>query len=215
MIKKILKENYFYLIILLILIIVFSLIMRSSLHDKIIVFDKKVIDYINNNRSNALVSFFKVLTNFGGFIIPCCILIIILLFNNNRWIFILQTACYSFAGIITYIAKLLAGRARPEIALIKMPISYSFPSGHTLTSIVFYTLLCYLLTYNTKSKYKHLFMVFSVVLALLIAVSRVYLGVHFLSDVLGGLIIAIPCLLMCINIINKNFKEKLVDVLKK
>ena len=207
MAKKILKENLIYLIIILLLVIGFSIIMRSSLHDKIILFDQKIIDIINNNRSDIFDNIFKVLTRFGGFVIPCIILVLILIFNNNRWIFLLQGCCYTIAGIITYISKLLAGRERPDIAIIKMPTSYSFPSGHTLTSIVFYTILLFLLTYNFK--YKKLLMIIGFIFGLLIAFSRVYLGVHYFSDVVGGFILAVPCLLMFINIINKNFKEKL------
>ena len=207
MAKKIIKENYIYLIIILLLIVTFSIIMRSSLHDKIIIFDKKVIDFIANNRSDLSNNVFKVLTRFGGALIPCIILVILLIFNKNRWKFLLLGCSYLISGVITYVSKLLAGRQRPEIAVIKMPSSLSFPSGHTLTSIVFYTILLYLLSYKTK--YNKLFVIIGFVFALLIATSRVYLGVHYFSDVIGGLIIAIPCLLMCINIINKNFKEKL------
>ena len=207
MIKKIFKENYLYLIIIVLLVVVSSIIMRSSLHDKIILFDKKIIDLINNNLNNTLVSIFKVLTNFGDFYIPCIILILILIFNNNRWVFLLQGGCYALTGIITYIAKLLAARPRPELAIIKMPSSFSFPSGHTLTSIVFYSILCYLLAYNYKNK--KIVTIIGFIFALLIGVSRIYLGVHYFSDVIGGIVIGIVCLLMFINIINKNFKEKL------
>ena len=207
MIKKIIKENYIYLIIILLLVTVLSIIMRSSLHDKIIIFDKKVISLITNNLSNTIVSILKVLTHFGGFIIPCIILIIVLIFNNNRFIFLFQAGSYAIAGIITYISKLIVARPRPEMALIKIPSSYSFPSGHTLTSIVFYTMLFYLLTYHMK--HKRIFMIIGFIFALLIASSRIYLGVHYFSDVIGGLIIGIPCLLMCINIIKKNFGDKL------
>lgn len=207
MIKKILKENYIYLIIILLLVTILSIIMRSSLHDKIIIFDKKIISIITNNISNTIASIFKVLTHFGGAIIPCIILLILLIFIKNKYIFFLQGGSYAIAGIITYIAKLIVARPRPEIALIKIPSSYSFPSGHTLTSIVFYTILFYLLTYHMK--HKRVFMTIGFIFALLIASSRVYLGVHYFSDVIGGLIIGIPCLLMCRNIIKKNFGDKL------
>ena len=157
MAKKILKENYVYLIIIFLLVIVFSIIMRSSLHDKIILFDKRVIEFVNNNISSGIVNIFKILTRFGGFVIPCIILLLLLLLNKNKWIFLLQGCSYGIAGIVTYFAKLLAARPRPDEAIIKMPSSYSFPSGHTLTSIVFYTMLFYLLTYN--SKHKRLYMI--------------------------------------------------------
>lgn len=208
MIKKIFKENYIYLIIILLLVTIFSIVMRSSLHDKIILFDKKIINLVNRNVSSSVVNIFKVLTRFGGFVIPCIILIILLIFHKNKWIFILQSCSYAIAGIITYLSKLLAARPRPEIAIIKIPKSFSFPSGHTLTSIVFYTMLCYLLTYNMKNR--KVIMIIGFIFALLIASSRVYLGVHYFSDIVGGFIIAIPCLLMCINIIRKNYKDKLV-----
>ena len=207
MIKKVFKENYFYLIIIILLVIVSSIVMNSSLHDRIILFDNKIIDLISNHLSNTIVSLFNVLTNFGDFYIPGIILILILIFNNNRWIFLLQSCSYALAGIITYIAKLLTARPRPELAMIKIPSSFSFPSGHTLTSLVFYTLLLYLLLY--KSKYRNLFMIIGFAFSLLIAITRVYLGVHYFSDVVGGILIGIPCLLMCINIIRKNFKEKI------
>ncbi len=207
MIKKIIKENFIYLIIILLLVLTFSAIMRSSLHDKIILFDKEIIKLVSNNINSTLVSIFKILTKFGGAVIPCIILLILLIFHKNKWITLLQGCSYGIAGIITYVSKLLAARPRPEMAIIKIPSSFSFPSGHTLTSIVFYTILCYLLAY--KNKNRNIFMICGFIFALLIASSRVYLGVHYFSDVIGGLIIAIPCLLMCINIINKNFSNKL------
>ena len=133
----------------------------------------------------------------------------ILIFLKNKWIFYLQTSCYAIAGIITYISKLLAARPRPVEALIKIPSSYSFPSGHTLTSLVFYFMLVFLLTYKIDKKKRVIYLLLTFVLSLNIAFSRVYLGVHYFSDVLGGIIIAIPCLYLFMNIINKNYSKKI------
>jgi membrane-associated phospholipid phosphatase len=66
----------------------------------------------------------------------------------------LQAGSYLVAGGIAFIVKILAGRERPIEALIEIPFTKSFPSGHTLTSIVFYMMLVYLLTYHYKKLFK-------------------------------------------------------------
>ena len=210
MIKKILKENYIYLIIICLMMILFSIIMRSSLHDKIILFDYKIINLVNTLLNDKIVNVFKIITFFGDFYIPCTILVCILLFFKNKWVFLLQGSGYLLAGIITYLAKLFVGRARPIEALIEIPKSFSFPSGHTLTSIVFYVLLCFILTYNMSIKKRRILIIITFIFVLLIAASRVYLGVHYISDIIGGVLIGVPVLLMCLNIINKNFSNKLL-----
>lgn len=210
MAKKILKENWIYLLIIAVLIIIMSIIMRSSLSEKISLFDHKVIDFIKNIHNDSIISFFKILTNFGDFYIPCVILVCILIFVKNKLVFLLQGSGYLFAGILTYISKLIVARPRPIEALIKLPKSYSFPSGHTLTSFVFYMILLYLLTYKKSTKTKFIFVVIGTILSLLVAFSRVYLGVHYFSDVVGGVILAVPCVLMIKNVINKNFDKKLL-----
>ena len=209
MTKKLKIENYICIIMLILLIVVFSIIMRSPLHDKIVIFDNKVFNFFNNINNEGLTTFFKIITNFGDFYIPCIILVLLLIFHNNRYVFLFQGFGYLFAGIITYIAKLAAGRPRPTEALIKIPSSYSFPSGHTLTSIVFYVLLIYLLIFNLDRTKRHIIMGLSLIFACIIAVSRIYLGVHYFSDVLGGVIISIPCLYLIRNVILLKFQDKL------
>lgn len=209
MVKKIVKENKIYLIILLFLIIVLSIIMRSSLHDQIIILDNKIIEFVRDIVDSRLTSFFHFMTNSGVFYIPIIILVCIFMFIKNKWYFCIQLAGYAFAGLVSYIAKLIVARPRPLEALIKMPSTYSFPSGHTLTSLVFYCLLFYLLTIKSKRSIKIIGFIFSLLLISIVALSRIYLGVHYFSDVLGGFIIGIPCVLMIVNIIEKNFKEKL------
>ena len=209
MIKKILNENKYLFIILIIVIALLSIIMRSSIHEKIMMFDSKVIFFISNLIDIRLTNLFKYMTNFGDIYIPFLILVCIFVFIKNKWYFYLQSGTYLFAGIITYISKLIVSRPRPVSALIDIPKSFSFPSGHTLTSFVFYSFLCYLLTINIPKKYKPIFYIFYGIMILIIAMSRIYLGVHYFSDVIGGFIIGIICLIICINITEKNFKERL------
>ena len=209
MIKKILKENIYYLTFLIILILISAFIMKTNIYNYVISFDNLIIKFNSNLLNTYLTLLFHIITYFGDFYIPILIIMCILLFIKNKWYFYTLTSGYLFSGIIVYLSKLLIGRPRPLNALINIPKSFSFPSGHTLTSLVFYYLLCYLLTINKSKKTKIISYIITSILVFLIASSRIYLGVHYFSDVIGGIIIGIICILLIINIIEKNFKEKL------
>ena len=142
MIKKILKENVIYIILIIFFIMFFSIIMKTAIHDKVIILDNKVIEIVNSIIHTKLVGIFKVLTFLGDYYVPSIILVLLLILFKNKRIFLFQGCGYALAGIITYLSKIIISRQRPPFALIDIPKSYSFPSGHTLTSIVFYVLLC-------------------------------------------------------------------------
>ena len=94
-------------------------------------------------------------------------------------------ACF----LSTYFLKYELERPRPEHAFY-LETSFSFPSGHASMSVVLYGMLAYLLVKRFKKmRQKMLVIVPSVLLVLLIGASRIYLDVHYLSDVLGGLLL--------------------------
>ena len=209
MIKKALKENYLYLLSIIILTILFFVIGKTDIYNKILDFDYKVIEIISNIYDPKIESLMTFITKFGEWYIPTAIIVCIFLFVKNKLYSYILIVNYAVIGLITFIVKSIIMRPRPLVALIEIPLSYSFPSGHTLTSIFFYILLWYLITLNKNNKIKiPLFILFSL-LAILVSFSRIYLGVHYFSDVMGGIIYSIPCLLCTLNILNKNFKEKL------
>lgn len=183
--------------------------MNLSIQESIVSFDYKFINFMNRYNNDTISSLFIFITNFGDFYIPLFILFCIFVFVKNKWYFFVESGGYLLAGIITYISKLLASRPRPIEALIKIPSSFSFPSGHTLTSIVFYGLLFYLISIRSSKLVKIISFILALLIICVVAISRIYLGVHYFTDVVGGFIIGIPCLMMIINIIEKNFKEKL------
>lgn len=85
--------------------------------------------------------------------------------------------------------KLLFARVRPalEVARIPIPETYSFPSGHALTSLLFFGSLAFLIVLHEKSlRRAALATVLCTLAALTIALARVYLGVHYLGDVVGS-----------------------------
>ena len=210
MIKKVLKENWIYMLIIILLIVSFIVIKNSSLYKSIVNFDYKVIEFFGNINDKRLTAAMNFITNFGDWYIPIIIIVCIFLFLKNKWYFYLISGSYLFSGIVVFITKNLVQRPRPLEALIRIPSSFSFPSGHTLTSLVFYMTLFYLMTEKSNKFIRIVFGLLFCFLIAIVAFSRVCLGVHFFSDVVGGFILGIPCLLCSINIIEKNFKEKLV-----
>lgn len=111
--------------------------------------------------------------------------------------------CLLVTGIIVYVAKLLFHRPRPLHALI-LETDYSFPSGHAAIAVALYGFIGYLL----YKKYKHptarfFIMLATLLIILLIASSRLYLGVHYFSDIIAGIIVGTSSLLFFIRLQNK------------
>ncbi len=92
--------------------------------------------------------------------------------------------------LLNKILKALVARPRPEVLKIVQEKGYSFPSGHSMVSTGFYGFLIYLIYKNIKNKkIKYPLIVVLSLLILLIGISRVYLGAHYATDVIGGWII--------------------------
>lgn len=105
---------------------------------------------------------------------------------------------------LNQILKLIFQRERPiGYRLIEMT-GYSFPSGHAMVSMAFYGLLIYIIYRLVKNKkVRNTLIIINVLIIILIGISRVYLGVHYLSDVLTGYSISIIYLLLLIKLLNK------------
>ena len=106
--------------------------------------------------------------------------------------------------LLNRILKTIVARPRPSVLRLVVEKGYSFPSGHAMVSMGFYGFLIYLVCVNIKNKkVKYPLIVLLGLLILSIGLSRIYLGVHYFTDVIGGFIIAIIYLVVFIKFIYK------------
>ena len=96
----------------------------------------------------------------------------------------------SMAGslVLNQSLKLIFQRPRPQLAWAQVQPEYSFPSGHAMNSIVFYVAVALIVWALWGRRAGLIVTVLAVVLALLIGTSRIYLGYHYFTDVVGGLL---------------------------
>lgn len=210
MIKKVVKENYKYIIVLFLTIVLFYVLRITNEFRLFKTLDQNVADFIKNNFSSNLEKIFNFTSDFIGIYTLIIIIVCILLKFKNKLYIKLTLVTYTFTLLITSISKIIISRPRPLIEVTATIDKYSFPSGHTLVSFVMYYFMAYILTINSDKYTKIAYYIISTILVFTVAFSRLYLGVHYFTDVIGAIIFGIVILLMIINIIKKNFKEKLV-----
>ncbi len=146
----------------------------------------------------------KFITNFGGAIFLIGIAVILFIVIKNKKIGISIITNLGIITILNQLLKRILQRPRPEEFRIINESGYSFPSGHSMISMAFYGYLIYLIYKYVKNKYLKWFLI--TILGILIAnigISRIYLGVHYTSDVLAGFLISISYLIVYISIVNK------------
>ena len=172
-------------------------------------FDESVLIYIQENlRNEVLNPVFKFITSLGDAGWCWIVLAVILLcFKKTRKTALVVAGALILSLIINnIILKNLVARPRPFaemedlILLISKPHDYSFPSGHTGSSFA----AAYALWKTTPRKYG----ILAMVLAGLIAFSRLYLGVHYPTDVLGGIITGIIAGLISYIVVSKLWDKK-------
>lgn len=136
-----------------------------------------------------LKSFMITLTNLASvptFIFFSCLLLAYLVYKKRFYLPVLMVLSFAGGVLFEYLMKLLIHRARPEDALISVS-GYSFPSGHATIAIIFFSFLLYTFKDDIKNTVlRSVFMFGNIILFLLIGFSRIYLDVHWFSDVIAG-----------------------------
>lgn len=196
-------ENNWKLIIITICIIGFLMVAKSVFYKEIMEADVAghnfVVTYLLSDFGTVCAKF---ITNFGGGICLILITTILLIMIKNKKIGMAIAFNLAMETILNLTVKNIFQRPRPiEYRLIE-ETGYSFPSGHSMASMAFYGFIIYLIYKNVKNKYiKWVSIILLSILILSIGFSRIYLGVHYTSDVLGGFLLSIAYLMVYTSVI--------------
>lgn len=165
-------------------------------------FDNYIINLFKY-KSDILTNIMKIITFLGSAlsIILLTVLLIIVVKGKRNKILILINVIVT--TLLNQLLKNVFQRGRPSDSIIEES-GYSFPSGHSMVSMAFYGFLIYLV-YKSNIKYKGLIVGLLSVLIVLIGISRIYLGVHYPTDVIGGFTLSLSYLLLFIDITKPNF----------
>ncbi len=149
----------------------------------------------------------KFITNFGGAIFLLVLAITLFILIKNKKIGFSIFLNLVIITMLNQLLKRILQRPRPTEFRIIEETGYSFPSGHSMISMAFYGYLIYLIYKYVKNKYlKWISIIILSILICSIGISRIYLGVHYTSDVLGGFFISISYLVIYISLVNRLLK---------
>lgn len=208
-IKKIIIKNLKW-ILLFVCIVGFLLLAEDVFNKEIMNGDaigyKFISTYLISDFATPIAKF---ITNFGGAICLIGIAIILFIAIKDKKIGITIALNLGIVTILNQLLKRILQRPRPEEFRIINESGYSFPSGHSMISMAFYGFLIYLIYKNVKNKYlKWTLITVLGILIVSIGISRIYLGVHYTSDVAAGFLVAIAYLIIYISMVNKFILER-------
>ncbi len=157
--------------------------------------------------NNILTGIFKVFTFFGStaFIVALSvILFVVFLICKKKNHAYLTASVIIISTILNNVIKVIIMRSRPEVLKLVIETSYSFPSGHTMASVTIYGILLYLVNKtDLKKGLKNTLKVILFTLPIFIGISRIYLGAHFATDVIGAYLVSSILLLVTTYLVDK------------
>lgn len=185
----------------IIALIIFSAIAEDVLENETLKIDLIIINWLHSFQGLDSIMFW--ITESGSItaISLFSALIFYHLYHNKKqridaYFFILTVAV---GGILNYVLKIAFHRVRPSIDFLIDAVGFSFPSGHSMGSMVFYGALSYFILKSERNKKLKFILVFlSIIMVLLVGSSRIYLNAHYPSDVIAGYIAGFVWLMSCI-----------------
>ncbi len=200
------KNIWIWFALFIAVFILFSII-GSLYNNEIISIDVFMHDLVVNNlRSDGLTFIMLFITNFCNPIILILLSLVILLICKDKKMGLIIIINLLVSILLNIIFKGIIQRDRPLEDFLITESGYSFPSGHSMVSMAYYGLIIYFIYKKIKAKrVRNVLMILIGFLILAIGFSRIYLGVHFASDVIGGFLISIIYLVCVIKLLNLKY----------
>ena len=196
------KKKIFIVSGLLMLFVLLSLLVVFDMTKS---FDMTFYNFLMSFRCDVLDNYFVFITKFGdiafivGLVIGCLVIL------RNKFSFLYSCLAIDCA-LTNKIVKHIIRRSRPDVLKLIKQGGFSFPSGHSMIAVCMYGYLIYMVNKKFTNKYLKFISIFMlVVLIISIGLSRVYVGVHYISDVIAGYILALILLILYIELTEKFF----------
>jgi membrane-associated phospholipid phosphatase len=191
------------IIVFIIALIAFIQVARMVFLQNKKAIDSAAFDLLSGSVSDFNTRIMQFFTYLGthSFLIPANLVLIsyFLFIRKHRWYSIKIPVVSLSSLLLMYLLKFLFNRPRPLIPLLKEAQGLSFPSGHALNSMAFYGLLIYLVWRNiSQPALKWVLTVLLCFTILMIGTSRVYLRVHYATDVVAGFCVGVMWLIISI-----------------
>ena len=180
-------------------------------------FEVKIIEYLQAGASDFWTFFFKAISILGSYVGIVALLVAAFFICRKR--FVLIGGALGGGLIVNIVLKHIIQRDRPyvayeQIAQLGTGSGYSFPSSHAVCATILAVFLCYLVFYKAKKKStKVLTVIVSVISVMLVCLSRMFLGLHYFTDVCGGIVVGVIVSVVMI-LCYKWFLEKWLSKIK-
>lgn len=181
-------------------------------------FDQHAFSFLTSRVSDINTDVMQVFSFLGShtFLIPANLTLVawFLFIKKHRWYSIKVPVVALSSLLLMFCLKFIFHRNRPLTPLLAEAKGYSFPSGHALMSLTFYGLIIFLVWQKEKKAWiKWALTILLALLIIFIGISRVYLGVHYASDVLAGFCVGLMWLFLSLWILRKieTYSSRKVD----
>lgn len=198
--------------ILLVCFLVLTILVKMN---ATVVFDDKVYGLIAGHQTDGLTQIYKGITFFGStlfMVLFCGSLFVFFLLKKKKRIAYGVASCLIGSTILNNVVKIIVRRARPAVIHLVTETSFSFPSGHTMAAVSMYGILIYfILKSNLNKSVKIILSSLLGILMLLVGISRIYLGAHFATDIIGAILLSSVWLLFFTNFIIGFINDKVKE----
>lgn len=204
---KNIKREYYFISILFILFVILTIFVSLGKLDAI---DKVVFDNIIKIKNTPLTGFLYVITQLASTIGTFALLLIIsFIFIKHKSFSDFKYVIINVASgvVLMYVIKNIIRRIRPTWKWITQG-GFSYPSGHTISSVLLYGTLILLINKKISNiKVKRILTIILSIMIILTGISRIYFGVHYLSDVLGSILLGSSILIISNIFMNREFNN--------